>query len=162
LTAMESAFDDFYTARLPGLVHALFLAGGDLERAEDCAQEAFVRAWRQWRKLEGDDPVGWVRTVAWRLCVDDWRGRRRESAALAKLRGPHESRMDFEDVHGVLALLAGLPREQAVVLVLHYVEDLAVDEVAEVLRLPVGTVKSRLSRARDTLRKAQREMNKEV
>jgi len=141
------------------VVPALFLACGDIERAEDCAQEAFVRAWQRWRKLHGADPVGWVRTVVWRLCVDDRRGHRRLSAALIRSGQPDERLASEDGIHqAAVALLSRLPRQQAAVAVLHYVEDLPVAEVAQILGIPVGTVKSRLSRARDALREPEAEI----
>lgn len=149
----ESRFDAFYVARLPALVHGLFLAFGDLERAEDSAQEAFVRAWQRWAKLEDDDPVAWVRKVAWRLCIDDWRRRRRMSAALAVVNLSQEGRAPG-DLDNTRSMLDPLSAEQATVVVLYYVEDLPVDEIADLLEIPSGTVKSRLSRAREILRGA--------
>ncbi|WP_216658507.1 sigma factor [Nocardioides sp. zg-1230] len=60
----SGSFDAFYAARAPRLVRNIYLRTGDATRAEDCVQEAFVRAWRRWDRLENDDPVGWVTTVA--------------------------------------------------------------------------------------------------
>lgn len=145
----EARFDDFYTARMPALVRTLYLACGDLARAEECAQEAFVRAWLRWSTLDGDNPLGWVRTVAWRLCIDEWRRDRRTARAILKFRNMDSNQMP--DTFDVLGLLAGLPINQTHVVVLHYIEDMPVYEVARLLEIPIGTVKSRLSRARESL-----------
>jgi len=161
LDTPESRFDEFFAARMPSLVRALWLTWGDLGRAEDCAQEAFVRAWQRWRQLEDDDPVAWVRTVAWRLCVDDWRARRRRSTMPGLLQ-QHAATELQDDLDRSRSLLIGLPQHHAAVLVLHYLEDLEVDEIAKMLGIPVGTVKSRLSRAREALRNAQSPSEEEI
>jgi RNA polymerase sigma-70 factor (ECF subfamily) len=69
----EQEFDDFYTAsfqRLTGQVYAMI---GNLDEAQECVQEAFVRAWAHRRRLEkADYPEAWVRTTAYRLAVSRW------------------------------------------------------------------------------------------
>ena len=70
----EREFDDFYTAsfqRITGQVYAMI---GDRDEAQECVQEAFVRAWAHRRKLErAEHPEAWVRTTAYRLAVSRWR-----------------------------------------------------------------------------------------
>lgn len=146
-------FDAFYSARYGGLVHTLYLACGDWVRAEDAAQEAFLRAWQRWGQLD-EDPIGWVRTAAWRICVDDWRSQRRFRRALDRVRAdvPRQPPPDASEALERIALLSPNLRS---VLVLHYAEDLSVESIAALLDRPVGTVKSRLSRARDALRAHQ-------
>jgi len=67
-----------------------------------------------------------------------------------------------DDLDRSRSLLIGLPQHHAAVLVLHYLEDLEVDEIAKMLGIPVGTVKSRLSRAREALRNAQSPSEEEI
>lgn len=147
-------FDAFYSARFPSLVYALYLACGDWGRAEDAAQEAFVRAWHRWRLMRTDDPVAWVRRTGWRLCIDEHRRRSRDLKAIERLRREHH--VDTGPPFGVgtaaLEALTPLSLPLRSVAVLHYLEDLSVDQIASVLDVPSGTVKSRLSRARDALR----------
>lgn len=147
------SFDAFYNARAPRLVRTIYLRTGDVTRAEDCVQEAFVRAWRKWDRLENSDPVSWVTTVAWRLAIRDWRRTLRES----KLRWGVDPSSDHhpppsEDLLHLYQALRVLPTAQRDVLALHYLEDLSVREVSVLLNLPEGTVKSHLSRGRDALR----------
>jgi RNA polymerase sigma-70 factor (ECF subfamily) len=137
---------------MPKLVHNLFLVSGDLQRAEDCAQEAFIRAWQRWPKLTGDDPASWVYAVGWRLCIDEWRSGRRRRARMEKTAESRRADVPPPGAEEARALIAALSPSQRSVVVLFYVEDLAVDDVARILRLPTGTVKSRLSRAREKLR----------
>lgn len=145
-------FDDFYTtsfARLTGQVYAMI---GDRDEAQDCVQEAFVRAWSHRRGLDrARSPEGWVRTTAYRLAVSRWRrvvrGRRDPDRAL-------QHRTDLEvgpDHVALVQALARLPEPQRRVVVLHHVCDLPVAAVAEEVGAPEGTVKARLSRGRAAL-----------
>ncbi|GAA1907655.1 SigE family RNA polymerase sigma factor [Nocardioides lentus] len=144
-----TSFDEFYSARAERLVRLVYARTGDLGRAEDCVQEAFIRAWRRWGRLEGDDPVGWVTTVAWRLAIKDWHRRRREHDAW---RGRPDFRTDVPaELLELRDALGRLPRAQADVLLLHYLQDLSIRRIATLLAMPEGTVKSHLSRGRAAL-----------
>jgi len=149
----EAEFDDFYTssfARVTAQLHALI---GDRDEAQECVQEAFVRAWSHRRKLDrAQHPEAWVRTVAYRLAVSRWRrtvrGRRAPDRAVSSAgttAAPSESHV------AVVEALKKLPERQRRVLVLHHIADLPVHEVAREVGAPEGTVKSWLSRGRATL-----------
>ena len=112
-------------------------------------QEAFARPLPRWGTVGTyDDPEAWVRTVAFRLSASRWRRARVAARALTRLGGPQDvpepdgDRLDAERV------LAGLPRAFREVLVLHHALGLPVEQVAGAPRIPAGTVKSGLSRAR--------------
>lgn len=147
----SDSFDAFYAARAPRLVRTIYLRTGDVTRAEDCVQEAFVRAWRKWDHLEQADPIGWVTTVAWRLAIREWR---RTTRAAPTWVGSEPRTVEHppEEVIALHQVLNALPTGQRDVLVLHYLEDLPVRDVAALLGMPEGTVKSHLSRGRDALR----------
>lgn len=151
----EKEFDDFYAVRYAPLVRLLFLQTGDQRRAEDGAQEAFLRAWQRRRQLTSADPVRWVTQVAFRLAVSDWRRSQRLRALLERGRGsvPTSNEAPEELVY-VMHLLHQLPRKQRSVVLLHYFDDLSVGAIADILDIAPGTVKSRLSRAREQLRGA--------
>ena len=151
----EEDFDAFYAAWGPRLVRNIYLGTGDHGRAQDCVQEAFIRAWQRWGKLRGDeDPVAWVRTVAWRLACNDWRRVTRQAAALLR-RGPDIDVVPPPDeAVAVRDVLNRLPPHESLVAALYYFEDLSVKQVAEILAVPEGTVKTRLFRARAGLRNA--------
>jgi RNA polymerase sigma-70 factor (ECF subfamily) len=121
---------------------------GDPTEARDHVQEAFVRAWTRWTYVSGlDDPEGWVRRVAHNLAVSRWRRARR----LVLGRAP-DAAVPFDDEqHAVVIALAALPRQQREAIVLHHLVGLPVAEVADQLHVPVGTVKSWLSRGRRQL-----------
>lgn len=149
----EVAFDDFYTAsyrRLVGQLHAMI---GDRTEAEECVQEAFVRAWAHRRSLDrAGHPEAWVRTTAYRLAVSRWRrvarGRRPADRALSS---PTTSAAPSEAHVALVAALKQLPEAQRRALVLHHLADLPVHEVARETGVPEGTVKARLSRGRAAL-----------
>jgi RNA polymerase sigma-70 factor (ECF subfamily) len=151
--AMAGEFEELYTSTFGRLVGQLFLVTGDLHEAEEVVQEAFTRAAGRWHRLRDYDvPELWVRRVAINLATDG-RRRRRRLAVLAQLDAEAAAVVPPISVDGlaVAAALATLPRRQRQVVVLHYLLDLPVGEVARQLSMPVGTVKSRLARARSAL-----------
>ncbi len=148
---------------------ALRLVGGDRAAAEDCAQEAFARAFRA---LPSFDPRGparpstWLCTIATRVCLDERRRHRRRPVELSAHAGV--DRADPRDAHAqahahalatrVERALAALPLEQRAVFVLRVLGEHSEHETAAALDVDVGTVKSRLSRARAALRLALAEV----
>ena len=146
------SFEEFFAATYGRLVGLLFAFLHDRAQTEDVVQDALASAWLRWRVLRGyHDPEAWVRTVAFRRAIDHHRRGVRQRRALVRL-GPPSSLPPVDAEH--LDLVRGLrrlPLAQREVLVLHYVAELAVDRVASELRLPVGTVKSRLARGRAAL-----------
>jgi RNA polymerase sigma-70 factor (sigma-E family) len=150
---MTDDFDAFYRASYPRLLRQLFaMAGGDLAEAEDVLQEAFTRAsvrWDQIRRYEV--PEAWVRRVAVNELVSVIRrSRRRLAATLRAVWSPQADGLSHEWLD-VAAALRSLPMEQRRVVVLHHLAGLKVGEIAAELRIPSGTVKSRLARGRRTL-----------
>ena len=146
-------FDDFYAASFRRLVHQLHAMTGDRDEAQDCVQEAFVRAWSHRRQLDrARSPEAWVRTTAYRLAVSRWRrtARSRRDADRALQPAGH-GQAPSEDHVAVIAALRQLPEAQRRALVLHHLCDLPVDAVAAETGAPTGTVKARLSRGRAAL-----------
>ena len=149
----EAEFDDFYTgsfARVTAQLHAMI---GDRDEAQECVQEAFVRAWSHRRKLDrSEHPEAWVRTTAYRLAVSRWRrtvrGRRAPDRALS---GSGVTAPPSDSHVAVVEALKRLPEAQRRALVLHHLADLSVQEVAREVGVPEGTVKARLSRGRTAL-----------
>ncbi len=137
-----------YAASYTRLVGVLTLAAASRTEAEDVVQEAFVRLLPRWPEVgRYEDPEAWVRKVAFRLLSNRFRQLRRRMLSGPRggeqaLSPPDSARVD------IARALAGLPLAQRQVIVLHYLLDLPVDAVADVQRVPVGTVKSRLARAR--------------
>ena len=149
----QAQFDDFYAASFPRLVGQLYAMIGDRDQAQECVQEAFVRAWAHRRKLDqAAFPEAWVRTTAYRLAVSRWRRttRARRDADRA-VSAPTSAAPPDETRVAVVAALKQLPEEQRRALVLHHLADLPVHEVAREVGAPEGTVKARLSRGRAAL-----------
>jgi RNA polymerase sigma-70 factor (ECF subfamily) len=152
------AFEDFVRAhqhRIYGL--ALRMLGNSAE-AQDVAQEAFLRAYRGLAEFRGDARLStWLYAIASRLCLNRLAGGERRLIRddegildrLADVRpGPDETLERDELEEALRRAIAELPEERRVVVVLRDVDGLAYEEIAEILALPVGTVRSRLHRAR--------------
>ena len=149
----HASFDELYAAHYGNLTVQLYLYFGDLHAAQDVVQEAFCRAYARWRTVSRyDDPVAWVRRVAWNLALSRWR---RSRTALRYLRGQRRAEPQVPgpgpERVAVIAALAALPEQQRRAVVLHYIADLSVPEIAEREGVPEGTVKSWLHRARISL-----------
>ena len=116
------------------------------------SQDAFAKASLHWKRIAGyDQPEAWVRRVAFNQAYNSTRSARRWLAVVARHGPPPNvpaATADRVDLHRALRRL---PQRHREVLVLHYVAELPLDEVARQLRLPLGTVKSRLNRARRAL-----------
>lgn len=146
-------FDALYRASFSSLVGQVYAMCGNRTEAQDCVQEAFIRAWDQRHKLDrASSPQGWIRTTACRIAVSRWRRSR------LALRTPdralqHNGDQAGPDVDGVALAraLQQLPVEQRRAIVLHHLADLPVAEVAREVGAPVGTIKARLSRGRAAL-----------
>jgi RNA polymerase sigma-70 factor (ECF subfamily) len=132
----------------PRLVGALGLYLGDVAVAEELAQEALVRAWRDWSRVRClDSPGAWVHRVAINLATSHFRRRRAERRALQRLDAARLSREDPDvaDAVAVRQALAALPsrplpRRQRAALVLGVYLDLPAAEVAEALGVTTGAV----------------------
>lgn len=147
------SFDDVYAAHYADLTVQLYAYFGDRQEAQDVVQEAFVRALARWRTVsEYEDPVGWVRRVAWNLAVSRWRRARtamnfvrRQRHIEAQMDGPNPERV------ALVRALGTLPDTHRRAMVLRYLADLTVAEIAERESVPEGTVKSWLYRGRTAL-----------
>lgn len=146
---------DLYHVSYRRLVAQVYAFTTDLAEAQDAVQEAFARALARRHTLSDiDAPEAWLRTVAINIVRRRWRRKQILNTIMLRERpltrmiqeAPEPDRADLRDA------LATLPRPYREVIVLHYLADLPVDEVAAILEVPVGTVKSRLSRGRDALK----------
>lgn len=146
---------DLYHASYRRLVAQVYAFTTDLTEAQDAVQEAFARALARRNGLADiDSPEAWLRTVATNIVRRRWRRRQLLNTILLRERplvklveeAPEPDRADLREA------LATIPRTYREVIVLHYLADLPVDEVANILEVPVGTVKSRLFRGREALK----------
>jgi RNA polymerase sigma-70 factor (ECF subfamily) len=129
----------------------------DSDRAKDAVQEALIKAWRDLPALRDPDRFGgWLRQLLVRSCMDELRRsrRRRMEVELTDLHHPPtaDSSAAVADRDALERGFRRLDPEQRALIVLHYYQGLPLEEAADALRVPVGTVKSRLFRAREALR----------
>jgi RNA polymerase sigma-70 factor (ECF subfamily) len=149
---------------------------GNSEEARDVAQEVFLQVYRQLGRFEGRSTL---RTWIYRITVNQCHNRRRfwhrrhrdreegletvaaEAATSRAGASPYEEARRRERAQRVQGALLDLSFEHRSVLVLREIEGLTCEEIADTLRIPAGTVKSRLSRARDAMRLRLRGMVEE-
>lgn len=149
-------FAEFVQARSPSLLRAAWLLTGDAGKAEDLLQTVLARAWRNWRRIRHDgNPEAYVRCMLYTTYLNWWQRRwRGEVPAEVVPDGP--ARGDLADESAIRdAMRRGLgrlsPRQRAV-LVLRFLEDMSVSEIAALLDCSAGTVKTQTSRALAALR----------
>lgn len=158
-SAASSTFDEFYAAHFSSIAAQIYVSFGDRTEAQDIAQEAFLRALRRWDRIVAyDDPVGWVRRVAWNLAISRWR---RMRTAFHFLRRERAGTVPEPSPDHVLltAALATLPERQRRAVVLHYLADLTVADIAVEEGVAEGTVKSWLYRGRKALAEQLQDQN---
>ncbi len=133
------------------------------EGADDVVQEATLRAYRSFGDLRGTDGKAWLLTIVRNCHLTAWKQRLRRksvplpeeeegSAMVAETPDPETEAIHRDNQRTLKRLLDGLPEEHREVLVLREIEDLDYREIAAVTELPIGTVMSRLARARAALR----------
>lgn len=144
------SFEDFYRAEFNSVRTIAYVLTGDRLLADELAQDAFVEALRAWDTI--DHPSGWVRAVAANKSRSWWRRRYRERQALNRV-DPPSSHMDRlpADTEAVWAAVRALPRRQAQVVALFYVDDRPIREIAAILGCAEATVRVHLNRARQSL-----------
>ena len=127
------------------------LPDADLAAAQDVVQEAFCRALARWKQLRGyDDPAAWVRRVAWNLATSRWRRARVANLHARRHREEYVAEPSPDRV-ALARALATLPVQQRRAVILHYLADLPINEIAQQEGVAEGTVKSWLHRGRAAL-----------
>lgn len=151
---LDRDFTDFVQARWTRLVRTAYLMGCPTDQAEDVAQSALLMAYRHWRRVKGAaSPDAYLSTIL----LNELRKNRRRRPPLTSLSmAPEPTLASPADrvIAGIdlTSMLDRLPPEQRTVLVLRYFTDLSVQDTAEVLGVPAGTVKSRSARAIEAVR----------
>ncbi|GHJ50206.1 RNA polymerase sigma24 factor [Catellatospora sp. TT07R-123] len=150
----DADFSEFVSAQLPTLRRTAYLLCGDSHRADDLVQEAVTKLYVRWHRLGDIERLDrYLRT----MLVREFLNERRLSWAKVLLFGkpvyePEARADDTEQRLAVRAALARVPARQRAVLVLRFLCDLPVDEVALLLGCTAGTVKSQTSHGLATLR----------
>jgi RNA polymerase sigma-70 factor (sigma-E family) len=153
--ATDEEFRGFFAQQYERLCRLGFLLTGDPAQAEELAQDALVRTWWRWRLVRRPDNP---ETYARKVLVNRHRSLLRRALVEARYRyrdRPDEGSTDRprEDAIVLWAATRRLPLRQREVLVLRYYEDLSEAEIARVLGIPVGTVKTLARRGLARLRR---------
>jgi RNA polymerase sigma-70 factor (ECF subfamily) len=148
----SDGFDEFYLATASRVVTQVCLMVGDLAEAEDAVQEAYARAWQRWRRISRyEDPMAWVRTVAYRIAVSSWRRARTRWAAQVRSGPPDPVTELSPDTVALVAALRRIAPGQRRAIVLHHLIGMSVREVAEETGTSESAIKAQLSRGRQAL-----------
>jgi RNA polymerase sigma-70 factor (sigma-E family) len=147
-------FEDFVAGRGQALQRFGYALTGDWALAEDLLQTALAKAYSRWSRVQRDDPEAYVRKIMVNTWSSWWRRKWRGEMPAARV--PEITAPDrFAAVDSRQALrdaLAHLPPGQRAVVVLRYHQDLSEAQVAELLGITVGTVKSQAAKALAALR----------
>ncbi|HEX5496470.1 MAG TPA: RNA polymerase sigma factor [Mycobacteriales bacterium] len=167
--ARDQAFRRFVEPEIEVLLRVARTLTGSWADAEDVVQDTLVRAWKAVDRFDGRNRRAWLLTILRRAHLNSLRRQRPdlivEATDLDQRRPafgavpPHSAEDDVVDrmlSSAVESALAGLDSRYRTVLLLVDVDQLSYAEAAEVLGVPLGTVMSRLSRARDTMRRRLR------
>src|SRR5919197_799682 len=167
-TTAGRSFDAEALPHLDALYRVALRLTGDPSQAEDLVQDTMLKAYRAWRQYRpGTNAKGWLLTILRNIFINDYRRRKLEPVAMdLEAVEPHAlyRAVEQSDPEGaffskivdekVLEAIDSLAPEFREVLVLSDIEGMRYAEIAETLQVPVGTVKSRLFRARRQLQAA--------
>jgi RNA polymerase sigma-70 factor (sigma-E family) len=146
----ESEFTEFFAAHAAGLRRTAYVVVHDWHLAEDLTQQGLAKLYAAWSRTRSETRLAYARRIVVNECLSHLR-RRRPEAPTEHL----PERAGTDDASGVdlVAALALLPDRQRAIVALRFLDDLSVVEVAHLLGIAVGTVKSQTSRAMETLRR---------
>jgi RNA polymerase sigma-70 factor, ECF subfamily len=131
----------------------------DPEEAKDCAQEAFFKAFRSLRTFKvGAKFSTWIFSIAYHACCDRLGRRKRFTDdelpdGADPTPGPAQLAEQHDEARALRAAIEALPEKYRTVITLYHLQGRQYEEIAQVLGLPMGTVKTHLFRAKDLLRK---------
>ena len=160
---MEQRFEELILPHMDAAYNLARFMTRDAAAADDVVQEALLRAYRSFSSYRGGDPKSWVLAIV-RNCCSSFlaavaRDRSTSTIGLDSIEGSHHDNPEHaalrqSEVDAVRAMIADLPEPFREALVLRELEDLSYKQIAQVTGVPVGTVMSRLARARQMLREA--------
>jgi RNA polymerase sigma-70 factor (ECF subfamily) len=154
------AFGELVRWHREGVINVVYRMCGDVNLAEDAAQEAFVRAWQHLPNYRPRTPFrNWVYRIATNAALDVLRREREtvdvDGLSLVSPDGGPEAAVEAEERgEGVRRAVLALPPSSRGVLILREYEGLSYREIADTLGIPIGTVMSRLNYARKRLRES--------
>ena len=151
----DADFREFVLARGRGLLRSAYLLTGNLADAEDLVQSALAKTFQAWERIEDRNALdGYVRRAMVNTHISWWRRRRLDEYPVDEVPDrPAADTSGSSELHDALQrAIDRLPQRMRAAVVLRYVEDMTEAEVAEVLGISQGTVKSTVSRAVAKLR----------
>lgn len=158
---IDTAFEELYHRYARRLKGFFFMQlGGNEELAADATHDVFLRAYEaRSRYREGSNVSTWLFTIAYNICKNHYRSNAYEAELLASLDAEPvseqqiEVEMDAATLDAALEqVLSELPAPLHQIFSLHYQEELTVPQVAEIVGIPEGTVKSRLHKTMNIIR----------
>jgi RNA polymerase sigma-70 factor (ECF subfamily) len=156
-------FESFYRRHRSRLVALAYAISGSRLGADDLVHDVLEAAYRDWGRIGAlDDPASWVSRMVSNRAVSAFRRRMAEAKAVARLVGRREPSRFPEpsvDVDRIWSQVRRLPKRQAQVIALTYVEQLTMAEIADILGCSKDTVNTHLRRGRETL---SRRLDREV
>ncbi|MBE0317771.1 MULTISPECIES: RNA polymerase sigma factor SigW [Bacillaceae] len=169
----QNAFGDIIDIYKDKVFQICYRMLGNRHEAEDISQEAFLRAYVNINRFNMDLKFStWLYRIATNLCIDRIRKKKPDYYLDAEVPGTDglnmysqissDSRLPEEDVESlelqasIQREISKLPEKYRSVIVLKYIEELSLNEISEILELPLGTVKTRIHRGREALRKQLR------
>ena len=162
----DTAFEELYRRYARRLKGFFFMQlGGDEEMAADATHDVFLRAYEaRTRYQEGSNVSTWIFTIAYNICRNHYRSNAYEAQMLANLDAEpiSEQQIEVELDAAVLdealqQVFSELPAPLHQIFSLHYQEGLTIPQVAEIVGVPAGTVKSRLHKTMNIIRKKLKE-----
>lgn len=148
--AVPRRFEDFYRAKRDHLARALAMTLRSDELGNEAADEAMTRTYQRWRTVSDyANPVGWAYRVGLNWAISQ----KRKEKRLVPVEVPDSPVEDTDFNPEIAAALAEIPIDQRAVLVLRFYLDWDIDRVAEALRIPTGTVKSRQARGLEAVQR---------
>ncbi|SEH00368.1 RNA polymerase sigma-70 factor, sigma-E family [Nonomuraea solani] len=142
----DPRFAEFVAERANALLRYGYALSGNPHDAADLTQEALIRLHRAWARVRSkEDPERYTKVIMARLHISVWRRRRREHLAWALPETPLHDALPSDADQELWRALEGLPRKQRAVLVLRFYEQLQDAEIADLLGISQGTVRSHAS-----------------
>lgn len=166
----QSAFEDVVSYFQDRIYHHCFRMVGNAHEAEDIAQEAFIRAYLNIHFFDHNRKFStWLYRIATNLSIDRLRKRKPDFHLEANIKGtdglnlhsqlatnhqiPEKEVQSLELHRYIYRQIASLPKIYQMTIMLRYSEDLSLNEISSILDIPLGTVKTRIRRGREVLRK---------
>ena len=166
----QNAYADIVNLYQHKLYQVCYRMLGNKQEAEDIAQEAFIRAYINLHSYDQKRKFStWLYRIATNLCIDRIRKKKRDYYLDAEVAGtegldmysqiasdeqlPEEAIEQMELQDRIQYEISRLPDKYRSVIVLKYIEELSLQEISEILDMPLGTVKTRIHRGREALRK---------